>query len=157
MDFIIKISDSKLSNIIQYEKEIIRSVALMNLTFIEANKKDFGTYCLKCLGIHYEDYKADNFEIDHISRMLEQGYGKCDSIVAWYIAVFDKEGFESEPIIVKNGIDSYHVLLALKENNEVRILDPSKEMDSFSKEFCEECINNNRQQRQINVRRITPI
>jgi hypothetical protein len=155
MDFIIKISDTKLQNIIQYEKEIIHSVALMNLTFIEANKKEFGTFCLKCLGIHYEDYKADNFEIDHISRMLEQGFGKCDSIVAWYIAVFLKEGFESEPIIVKNGIDSYHVLLALKDNNETRILDPSKEMNSFSKEFCEECANNAQYSRRTTSRRIT--
>ncbi len=139
MDFIIKISDTKLTNIIQYEKEVIRSVALMNLIFINAHQKEFSTFCLKCMGIYYKDYKADNFEIDHISKMLEQGFGKCDSIVAWYMAVFKKEGFESEPIIVKNGLDSYHVLLSLKENNETKILDPSKNEDSFSKEFCEEC------------------
>lgn len=144
MDFLIKITDDNLKNIIQYEKELIRSVALMNLAFIETHEKDFETYCLKCLGIRYKDYSKDSqgsefLEIDHISKMLDQGFGKCDSIVAWYIAIFLKENIESEPIIVKNGKDSYHVLLAIKENNETRIADPSKELDKFSKEICEEC------------------
>lgn len=142
MNFLIKIADDNLKNIIQYEKELIRSVALMNLAFIEANEKEFETLCLKCLGIRYEDYSEQSdcgMEIDHISQMLDQGYGKCDSIVAWYIAVFLKDGVEAEPIIVKNGKNSYHVLISLRKDNGVRILDPSKELDKFSKEFCGNC------------------
>lgn len=142
MNFLIKIADDNLRNVIQYEKELIRSVALMNLLFIETHEHEFNTFCLKCLGIRYEDYLPEfdcGLEIDHISQMLERGFGKCDSIVAWYMAAFLKDGIESEPVIIKNGKDSYHVLLLLKENNQSRILDPSKNLDAFSKEFCGEC------------------
>lgn len=136
MSLLIKITNDDLPEFIEYEKELIRSVANMNLIWIEKNKPE--TLCLPCMGVKYKNDGAFD-QIEHISVMLEQGYGKCDSIVAWFMAVYSYHDIQAEPILVNRSSKELHAQLKLFTDNKVIILDPSANLIKLSKEFCPFC------------------
>ena len=136
MSLLIKITDDNLSEFIEYEKELIRSVSKMNIIWIEKNKPE--TLCLPCLGVKYKnDGSYDS--IEHISVMLQQGFGKCDSVVAWFMAIYSYYDVETEPLLVNRSNQELHAQLKVFEKNKVVILDPSINLIKLSKEFCPFC------------------
>ena len=136
MSLLIKITDDNLSEFIEYEKELIRSVSKMNIIWIEKNKPE--TLCLPCLGVKYKsDGSYDS--IEHISVMLQQGFGKCDSVVAWFMAIYSYYNVETEPLLVNRSNKELHAQLKVFEKNKVIILDPSINLIKLSKEFCPFC------------------
>src|SRR5574338_369918 len=142
MSFLIKLSNDQLEDIPlihQYETELIYSVANMNRIFINAFNLD--TSCLGCLGIKYIDSKSKSgyIEIEHISEMLEKGYGKCDSIVAWFIAVYTMNGINAEPVIIPISNNEYHVKLKWMNGNKWEVLDPARDLDKIIFDTCLEC------------------
>lgn len=102
MSFLINIVSSSQfdSTIIQYERIAIYAVAEMNKIYAKEN--NFYDLCLNCFDIKYMDAQGQNdyLEIDHISAIIEKGWAKCDSLVAWFIAIKELSGFIAEPIIV---------------------------------------------------------
>lgn len=136
MSLLIKITDDDLSEFIEYEKELIRSVATMNQIWIEKHQPE--TLCLPCLGVKYKNDGGYD-RIEHISVMLKQGFGKCDSVVAWFMAMYAMNGLESEPILVNRSMQELHAQLKLFKDNKVIILDPSINLMKLSKEFCPFC------------------
>lgn len=136
MSLLIKITNDDLSEFIEYEKELIRSVANMNQIWIEKNQPE--SLCLTCMGVKYKNNGAFD-QIEHISVMLEQGYGKCDSIVAWFMAMYSYYGIESEPLLVNISSQELHAQLKLFKNNKVVIVDPSVNLTKLNKEFCQVC------------------
>lgn len=136
MSLLIHISDPSISNFINYEIELIKSVAIMNQIWIDSYQPE--SLCLPCLGIKYKDDKGFD-QIDHISAMLEKGFGKCDSIVAWFLTLYTLHGIEAEPILVKRSEQELHAQLKVFENNKVQIIDPSVNLVKLSKRFCTIC------------------
>lgn len=138
MSFLIKLNATELDEFIEYEKELIHSVANMNITWIEKNQPD--TLCLTCLGIKYKNNNEYD-QIEHISVMLEQGYGKCDSIVAWFMAIYSYlyENIKTEPILINQSNQELHAQLKLFKDNKVVIIDPSVNLLKLNKEFCPNC------------------
>ena len=121
-----------------YEIALIYCVSDMNRIFVE--NTNLSTLCLGCLGVQYLDKKLKVGEIEHVSKMIEQGYGKCDSLVAWFMTLYTLEGKESRPVIVptnRPGVD--HVQLQVQENNGWKLIDPSLNLKQICKENCYEC------------------
>ena len=108
----------------------------MNQIWIDSYEPE--SLCLPCLGIKYKDDKGFD-QIDHISTMLEKGFGKCDSIVAWFLTLYTLHGIEAEPILVKRSEQELHAQLKVFENNKVQIIDPSVNLIKLSKQFCVNC------------------
>lgn len=140
MSLLIHISDDSISNFIKYEIELIKSVAIMNQIWIDAYEPE--SLCLPCLGIKYKNDGGFD-QIDHISEMLKKGYGKCDSIVAWFLTLYKLYDVEAEPILVKRSEQELHAQLKVFENNKVEIIDPSVNLVKLSKLFCPNCKGNN--------------
>lgn len=140
MSFLIKITDTEDIEILhQYEKEMIFSVADMNRTYVE--NYELPSFCLGCLGIRYLDHqsKTGYLEIEHISEMLRKGYGKCDSIVAWYIMIFEMNGIRAEPHIIPTNKGGFHVQMIYQDGNNWTVLDPSMNLNDLLFENCYDC------------------
>lgn len=142
MSFLIKISEDQLDNIDilnQYETDLIISVSKMNKVYID--NFELPSFCLGCLGIKYLDYRSKTgyLEIEHISQMLKQGYGKCDSIVAWYIMIFEMNGIRAEPHIIPTNKGGFHVQMKYQDGNNWEILDPAINLDKIIFENCNDC------------------
>jgi hypothetical protein len=116
MSFLINTS-TDFTDYVDYEKILIYSVAEMNKLY--AQKYNFYETCLNCIGVQYIDEQIQNdyLEIDHISAILEKGWAKCDSLVAWFIAVKELQGYECAPVIVHNGNYSFHVKMKYRPAN----------------------------------------
>lgn len=140
MSLLIHIADESISNFIKYEIELIKSVAIMNQIWIDTYQPE--SLCLPCLGIKYNNDGGFD-QIDHISEMLKKGYGKCDSIVAWFLTLYTLSGIEAEPVLVKRSEQELHAQLKVFENNKVEIIDPSVNLVKLSKLFCPNCKGNN--------------
>lgn len=140
MSLLIKIADDSLANFIEYEKELIRSVANMNRIWIESYHPD--TLCLTCLGVKYKNDGAFD-QIEHISKMIQQGYGKCDSIVAWFMTMYSYMNIETEPLLINRSSKELHAQLKVYDGNKVVIIDPSVNLVKLNKEFCVKCGGNN--------------
>lgn len=135
--FLIKASEN-LDFLREYEISLIYCVSDMNRIFVETNT--LPSLCLGCLGVRYLDKKVNAGEIEHISQMIEQGYGKCDSIVAWFMTLYSLQGKESRPIIIPtNKPDTDHVQLQVQENNGWKVIDPSINLKQICRENCYEC------------------
>lgn len=135
MSFLIQITP-EYSNIIDYERILIYAVAEMNKTF--AIKNNFFDFCLNCQNIQYKDMQGqfDFLEIDHISNILDKGWAKCDSLVAWFIALKQLEGYETEPIIQPLGNLRFHVKMKYrKPMNHWKYIDPT----DVIKKGCSSC------------------
>lgn len=134
MSFLIKLSSS-LDPSHDYEISLINAVAEMNSFFPVSN------YCLGCLGVSYKDTpsKMGFLEIEHISQMIDQGYGKCDSIVAWYIMVYTSQGIPAEPLIIPNNQGSFHVKMKYFFDNKWIVLDPSVDLNKLLYQDCDAC------------------
>jgi len=137
MSLTINIYDDSLADYIEYEKELIRSVSYMNIVYYEKYKP----ICLGCLGIKYKNDGVFD-QIDHISAILEKGCAKCDSIVAWYMAMYTLQGIETEPILVKKSEQELHAQLKVFEGGKVSIIDPSVELKVLNRKFCNSCRRN---------------
>lgn len=135
----IQLDDDNLKNFIEYEKELIKCVSYQNIIYFESDEWPYpDTMCLNCMGIKYiNDESFDT--IEHISEMISKGYGKCDSIVAWFLAVYEMLGIEAEPILVKRSEQELHAQLKVFENNKVKIIDPSVDLKKLCAEICEVC------------------
>lgn len=135
--FLIKFSED-IDLLHEYEVSLIYCVSDMNRIFVE--NTPLPSLCLGCLGVQYLDKKINAGEIEHISKMIEQGYGKCDSIVAWFMTLYTLEGKESRPIIVptnRPGVD--HVQLQVREGNIWKTIDPSINLNQLNRQNCREC------------------
>lgn len=141
MSLSIKIADPSLPNFLEYVKELITSTSIMNITWINSYKPE--TLCLTCLGVKYKNDGAMD-QIDHISEMIYKGYGKCDSIVAWFMAIYSLAGIESEPLIVRRSDKEVHAQMKIFENGKVKILDPSVNLQKINREYCTICRSGNR-------------
>lgn len=139
MSLLIHIDDPSIPNFMKYEIELIKSVAIMNQIWIESYEPE--SLCLPCMGIKYKNDKGFD-QIDHISEMIRKGYGKCDSIVAWFLTLYNLYNIEAEPILVKRSEQELHAQLKVFENNKVQILDPSVNLIKLSKVFCSVCGGN---------------
>jgi hypothetical protein len=142
MSFLIKISENQYENLDllkQYEFDLIMSVSKMNKVYVD--NFELPSFCLGCLGIKYIDHKSKHgfLEIEHISQMLEQGYGKCDSIVAWHIMIFEMNGIKAEPHIIPTNKGGFHVQMKYQDGNMWKILDPSINLDNLIFENCNDC------------------
>lgn len=134
MSFIIKTAG--FNNYLEYERILIYAVAEMNKIY--AIENEFFETCLNCMEIHYVDMQAQEayLEIDHISVILEKKWAKCDSIVAWFMALKMIKGYEAEPLFVNLGGGKYHVKMRYKHpNSNWIILDPA----AIIKNSCESC------------------
>lgn len=117
MSFLINIITPRFnSNIIEYERILIYAVAEMNKIYAKQNS--FYDLCLNCSGIKYVDAQGQNdfLEIDHISAILEKGWAKCDSLVAWFMAIKELSGYVAEPIIVPYD-GRFHVKMKYRPKN----------------------------------------
>jgi len=133
----IQLEDESLKNFIEYEKELIRCVAKQNITYFNSDEWPFddNMMCLQCMGVRYiNDRSFDS--IEHISEMIKKGFGKCDSIVAWFMAIYDLCGIKTEPILVKRSEEELHAQLKIFEGNKIRIVDPSANLSKLCGEFC---------------------
>lgn len=142
MSFLIKITDDQYDNLDvlnQYEFDLILAVAEMNKTYVD--NFELPSFCLGCLGVKYLDYqsKTGYLEIEHISQMLKQGYGKCDSIVAWYIMLYEMNDIKAEPHIIPTNKGGFHVQMKYQNGNGWEILDPSINLDNLIFENCNDC------------------
>lgn len=136
----IQLDDESLKNFIEYEKDLIRCVADQNITYFHSDQWPFSEdmMCLNCMGIRYiNDRSFDS--IEHISEMIRKGFGKCDSIVAWFIAMYKLCGVKTEPVLVKRSEEELHAQLKIYEDNQVKIIDPSVNLTKLCGEFCEVC------------------
>lgn len=140
MSLLIHINDPSISNFIKYELELIKSVSIMNQIWIDTYQPE--SLCLPCLGIKYKNDGGFD-QIDHISEMIKKGYGKCDSIVAWFLTLYTLHDIEAEPILVKRSEKELHAQLKVFNFNKVEILDPSVNLIKESKLFCPKCKGNN--------------
>ncbi len=136
MAFLIKEQDSNLSNFIDYEKEIIIATAKMNCIWIDFYQPE--NLCLTCLGVRYKNDKNLD-HIEHISEMIIQGFGKCDSIVAWYMAVYSYVNIESEPVLIKRSASELHAQMKIFKNGKGILIDPSLGVRKLDLEFCNKC------------------
>lgn len=136
MSLLIHINDPSISNFIKYELELIKSVSIMNQIWIDTYQPE--SLCLPCLRIKYKNDGGFD-QIDHISEMIKKGYGKCDSIVAWFLTLYTLNGIEAEPILVKRSEKELHAQLKVFNLNKVEILDPSVNLIKASKLFCLVC------------------
>ena len=136
MSSLMKLNAKDLNEFIEYEKELIRSVAEMNKIWIE--KFQPPNLCLTCLGVKYKNNNEYD-QIEHISVMIEQGYGKCDSIVAWFMAMYSYYDIETEPVLINQSNQELHAQLKVFDNNKVIIIDPSVNLLKLNKEFCNNC------------------
>lgn len=133
----IQLDDDSLKNFIEYEKELIRCVAQQNIIYFESDEWPFDEdmMCLQCMGIRYiNDRSFDS--IEHISEMIRKGFGKCDSIVAWFMAVYEMHGIETDPVLVKRSEEELHAQLKIYEGNGVQIIDPSVDLSKLCGQFC---------------------
>lgn len=139
MSFLIKLIEENPSIIIQYETELIYSVVQMNNIYVDTH--NLSSLCLGCLGIKYLDHgsKSGYLEIEHISEMLKKGYGKCDSIVAWFIMLYQREGVEAEPLIIPSNKGGFHVKMRYLAGNTWMELDPSINLNKILYEGCDNC------------------
>lgn len=136
----IELDDDNLKNFIDYEKSLIKCVSEQNMTYFMSEEWPFdeNMVCLQCMGVKYiDDRSFDN--IEHISSMIEKGYGKCDSIVAWFMTVYKLHGIDSDPILIKRSEEELHAQIKIYENNKVVILDPSVSLNKICSQFCEVC------------------
>lgn len=145
MSFLIKLKYNNIDILNLYEEQLIYSVANMNRIYIDHH--ELPSLCLGCLRIRYKDYESETeyLEIEHISQMLKQGYGKCDSIVAWYIMIFQMNNIEAAPYIIPTNKGGFHVQMKYREGNSWKIIDPSINLKNMVYENCNECrvkINN---------------
>lgn len=140
MSFLIKLNATDLNEFIEYEKELIRSVAEMNKIWIEKFQPE--SLCLPCLGVKYKN-NDEYDQIEHISVMISQGYGKCDSIVAWFMAMYSYYDVETEPVLINKSNQEMHAQLKIFKDNKVIIIDPSINLIKLSKEFCPSCKGKN--------------
>jgi hypothetical protein len=136
MSFVIKLKDDELDTFLEYEKELIRTTAKMNCIWIDYYKPD--SLCLTCFNIRYKNDGTLN-QIEHISQMIDRGFGKCDSIVAWYMAVYSYYDVESEPVLTKRSEDELHAQLAIIKNGNRIVIDPSLTIRKLDAEFCNAC------------------
>lgn len=136
MSLLIYIADDSVPNFIKYEVELIKSVAIMNQIWIDTYQPQ--SLCLPCLGVRYKNDGGFD-QIDHISEMINKGYGKCDSIVAWFLTLYTLNEIEAEPILVKRSEQELHAQLKIFDGNNVQILDPSTNLIKLSKLFCPIC------------------
>lgn len=125
--FLIKLSKDQYDNIDLvhlYEKQLIQLVAQMNKIYID--NYELSSLCLGCLGVKYKDSKSKTgyLEIEHISDMLKKGYGKCDSIAAWYIMIFEMNNIAAEPHIIPTNKGGFHVQVRFQNGNKWELLDP---------------------------------
>jgi hypothetical protein len=139
MSFLIKLQEDNPSIIIEYEKTLIYSVVEMNSIYVDTHT--LPSLCLGCLGIKYLDFpsKSGYLEIDHISEMLQKGYGKCDSIVAWFIMMYQREGVDAEPLIVPTNKGGFHVKMRYLAGNNWIELDPSINLNKILYDACDQC------------------
>lgn len=136
MSFVIKLKDNELETFLEYEKELIRSTARMNSIWIDFYQPE--NLCLTCLRVRYKNDGSLN-QIEHISYMIDKGFGKCDSIVAWYMAVYSYYDIESEPVLVKRSEDELHAQLEIIKNGNRILLDPSINIKKLDSELCKIC------------------
>lgn len=137
--FLIKLQEDNEYILNAYETELIYSVAQMNNIYVDTH--ELPTLCLGCLGVKYLDHasKSGYLEIEHISEMLKKGYGKCDSIVAWFIMMYQREGIDTEPLIVPTNKGGFHVKMRYRAGNDWIELDPSMNLDKILYEGCNKC------------------
>lgn len=136
MSFVIKLKDDELDTFLEYEKELIRATAKMNCIWIDYYKPN--NLCLTCFNVRYKNDGTLN-QIEHISQMINRGFGKCDSIVAWYMAVYSYYDIESEPVLTKRSEDELHAQLAIIKNGNRIVIDPSLTVRKLDAEFCNTC------------------
>lgn len=136
MSLLIKLIDPDLDNFIKYEKELIVATAHMNCIWIDSYQPE--NLCLTCFGIRYINDGCRD-QIAHISQMIEKGFGKCDSIVAWYMAVYSYYGISTAPVLVQRSKDELHAQMEATINGNRMLLDPSINIQKLDREFCKRC------------------